>query len=81
MLAADSASTEPGLYACGWVKRGPTGIIGALHRLQATQAIIAATRACESSAGIWSCCFPGQPYSADHCRREAVIGYLPDPCS
>ena len=33
MLAADGASTEPGLYACGWVKRGPTGIIGALHLL------------------------------------------------
>jgi len=30
VLAADGASTEPGLYACGWVKRGPSGIIGAL---------------------------------------------------
>lgn len=25
----DSLEHQPGLYACGWVKRGPTGIIGA----------------------------------------------------
>lgn len=28
VLAPDGVSAEPGLYACGWVKRGPTGIIG-----------------------------------------------------
>ncbi|XP_031388723.1 NADPH:adrenodoxin oxidoreductase, mitochondrial isoform X2 [Punica granatum] len=26
--SGDSAALEPGLYVCGWLKRGPTGIIG-----------------------------------------------------
>lgn len=29
MLKEDASDVEPGLYVCGWVKRGPTGIIGA----------------------------------------------------
>jgi NADPH-dependent glutamate synthase beta subunit-like oxidoreductase len=28
VLTADDTSPDPGLYVCGWLKRGPSGIIG-----------------------------------------------------
>lgn len=28
MLREGADEVEPGLYVCGWVKRGPSGIIG-----------------------------------------------------
>ena len=63
VLAADGGSPERGLYACGWVKRGPTGIIGALPLpLAPTCSYILFLIGCEpcvvrSLAGTKICCF------------------------
>ena len=42
----------PGLYVCGWLKRGPTGIIGTnLADAEETVATLAATRDSRRAAG------------------------------